>query len=300
MTELFRMQAPFRGDYTLRSVDIGEGSPKVALVAGLHGNELNGVHALNLVSRSLRFLKLRGSVRLIPVVNTFGLDQGTKRWPVDDRDINQAFPGSPDGAAVERIAHAVLQATEADVCVDVHSGSPLVREIPQVRVPLSGRELTLARAMQLPMTWRREGDRIEATGLVGAWREAGRAALHVVGGQGGTLDVSAARQIADGLLRLLCTLGMVRQTVDDGAPLVDTTRRGVGYHYSATGGFWVPEVRVGDRVEPGHVLGTLHEVIGGEVLDQVRARQQGFVVTMRTYPVVHARELLVRVAEPKP
>lgn len=300
MTELFRMQAPFRGDYTLQSVDIGAGSPRVALVAGLHGNELNGVHALNLVGRSLRLLRVKGSVRLIPVVNTFGLDQGTKRWPMDDRDINQAFPGSPEGSAVERIAHAVMAATEADVCVDVHSGSPLVRELPQVRVPLSGRELTLARAMQLPMTWRREGDRIEATGLVGAWREAGRAALHVVGGQGGTLDTWAARQIADGLLRLLSTLGMIRQTVDPGEPKVDTTRRGVGYHYSATGGFWVPEVKVGDRVEPGHVLGTLHEVIGGELLDQVRARQAGVVVTMRTYPVVHARELLVRVAEPKP
>ena len=41
-------------------------------------------------------------------------------------------------------------------------------------------------------------------------------------------------------------------------------------------------------------------VIGGDLLDQVRAERSGVVATMRTYPVVHARELLVRVAEPKP
>ena len=68
----------------------------------------------------------------------------------------------------ERIAHALLQHTEADVCVDVHSGAPHVRELPQVRAPIAGRELELARAMGLPVVWRRHGDALDATGLVGA------------------------------------------------------------------------------------------------------------------------------------
>ncbi|MCB9759003.1 MAG: succinylglutamate desuccinylase/aspartoacylase family protein [Alphaproteobacteria bacterium] len=297
MTELFRLEAPYREPFTLRCLDFGAGPIRVALVAGQHGNELNGVHALNLVARSLRLSKLNGAVRLIPVVNTFGLDHGTKRWPFDDRDINQAFPGDPEGSAVARIAHALLEATRAEVCVDVHSGSPLVCELPQVRAPLAGREVTLARSMELPMVWRREGDRIEATGLVGAWREAGCAALHVVGGRGATLDTGFARVLADGLLRLLRHLGIISMRVEPGAQLVDTTRRGVSYHYSNVGGFWVPEVGVGDRVRPGHLLGSTCEMVGGDMLEQVRAEREGVVVTMRRYPVVHAGEQLVRVAE---
>ena len=97
---VYQLSAPNREPYTLRALEFGSGGPTVAIVAGLHGNELNGVHALNLVASALRMARLNGTVTLIPVVNTFGLDQGTKRWPIDDNDINQAFPGDPQGSAV--------------------------------------------------------------------------------------------------------------------------------------------------------------------------------------------------------
>lgn len=297
MNEIFRLEVPYREPYSLRCLDFGSGSPRVAVVAGLHGTELNGVHAVNLVATALRLAPIRGSVRLFPVVNTFGLDQAEKRWPLDDRDINQAFPGDPRGSAVQRIAHALMEATEADLCVDIHSGSALMREIPQVRVPLTGAEASFARAMGLPMVWRREGDNLDATGLVGAWRERGRTALHVVGGRGSTLDLAYSRDIADALLRLLRHLGLVHMASEVGHVLVDTTRRGVSYHYSDMGGFWVPKVKVGDKVQAGHLLGSISEVIGGGLLDEVRADRTGLVVSMRAYPVVHGRELLVRVAE---
>lgn len=298
MSESFDLETPFREPYALSPLRFGSGPLKVALVAGLHGTELTGVHALNIVAGALRMARVKGSVVLFPIVNAFGVEQGTKRWPFDDRDINQAFPGDPSGAAVERIAHALLEATQAEVCVDVHSGSQAIRELPQVRVPLSGEELGLARAMELPMLWRRAGDRLEAAGLVGAWRARGISAMHIVGGRAGTLDVRHARTIANGLLRLLHHLGVLTHAfADPGEVQVDTTRKGVDYHYSQVGGFWVPEVRVGDKVGPGHLLGAVTEVVGGGRLEEVRAERSGVVMSMRAYPIVHARELLVRVAE---
>ena len=293
----FQLEIPYREAFTLRRLSFGEGERSVAIIAGLHGTELTGVHALNLVARTLRMARCRGRVHLLPAVNTYGVEQGTKRWPFDDRDINQAFPGDPQGSPVERIAHALLKASDAEVCVDIHSGSPVVRELPQVRSPLAGAEVGLARAMRLPVLWRRAGDRLEATGLVGAWREAGRRALHVVGGRGSTLDVAHARSIANGVLSLLEHLGIVTGLSDEAQTLVDTTSAGVAYHYSSVGGFWVPEVACGDRVRPGQFLGAVTEIVGGERLEEVRANRHGVVISMRCYPVVHARELLVRVAE---
>jgi predicted deacylase len=300
VTEVFRLEAPYREPFVLHRLRFGGGEgPHVAIVAGIHGTELTGVHALNLVARTLAMVRPRGTVDLIPLINVFGVDQGTKRWPFDDRDINRAFPGDPQGEPVERIAHALLEATaQADICVDVHSGSKVIRELPQVRVPLTGHELGCARAMQLPFIWRRAGDRLEATGLVGAWRETGRVALHVVGGRAAALDVEDGRELAHGLMRLLEHSGSLRAGLaDPGTCLVDTTSQGVSYHYSSLGGFWVPEKQAGDKVAPGHVLGSVIEAIGGRQLEQVRATRPGVVVTVRRYPVVHARELLVRVAE---
>ncbi len=299
MGEPFIVELPYRGPYRLECLRFGEGPLRVAAVAGLHGTELNGVHALNLVASALRMLPVQAGVVLLPAVNALGIEQGTKRWPIDDRDINQAFPGDPAGSQVERLAHAVLEATAADVCIDVHSGSTLLRELPQVRVPLAGREVELARSTGLPVVWRRAGARMEATGLVGAWRAAGRLALHVRGGRGGTLDLDAAQAMADGVLAVLGMLGVVRGVHQAGEPQADVTRSQLRYHYSAVGGFWVPEVRVGQVVRRGQLLGTLRRIVGGEVIEELRSDTEGLVMTLRAYPVVHARELLVRIAAPE-
>ena len=295
MSVVFRFEAPFRGVYELHRLSFGSGGPSVAIVAGLHGTELNGVHAVNMLVSRLRLMPPRGTVHLLPLVNTYGVDEARKRWPFDDRDINQAFPGDPRGTAVQRIAHALLEATEADICIDVHSGAPVVRELPQVRAPIGGRELELARAMGLPVTWRRPEDRLDSTGLVGAWRQEGRHALHVLGGRGMTLDLRLSTMIARGLTRLMSHLGILG-ACEPPETVAEITHAEVETHRAPVGGFFVAEVRVGDRVRPGHLLGHLQATVGGERLMEVRAARTGVVMTARAHPLVHAQELLVRIA----
>jgi predicted deacylase len=294
MSVVFRLEAPYRGDYLLHRLTFGgPGRAAVAIVAGLHGNEVNGVQAVNLVAQMLRVLRARRPVHLLPCVNTFGAEEARKRWPFDDRDINAAFPGDPEGAGVERIAAAVMDATDADLCIDVHSGSAAVREYPHARVPLSGPELEHARAMMLPVVWRRTGGRYES-GLVGAWRNAGRQALQVRGGRGLALDVDDATVLARGLVRLLGGLGVIGAQ-DAGPEPLDTSQ--VQDYRSLSGGFFVPEVRTGERVAPGQLLGVVRSPLGGEPIEDVRASRAGIVLALRVYPMVHAQELLVRVAE---
>ena len=299
MSVIFRLDAPYRGRYELHRLTFGSGKgPSVAIVAGLHGTELNGVHAVNMLVNSLRLVPPKGTVHLLPLVNTFGVDEARKRWPFDDRDINHSFPGDPKGTAVQRIAHALLQATQADVCVDVHSGAPVVRELPQVRAPMSGRELELARAMGLPVVWRRPEDRLDSTGLVGAWRESGRDALHVLGGRGITLDSRLSTMVARGLMRMLSHMGIL-QGSDPSETVAEVTYSDIEAHRASVGGFFVADVRVGDQVHPGHILGHLQSPIGGEKLAEVRAARSGVVMTVRAHPLVHAQELLVRIAGSK-
>ena len=50
-------------------------------------------------------------------------------------------------------------------------------------------------------------------------------------------------------------------------------------------------------MKPGHLLGWLQLPIGGERVGEIRARRAGVVMTVRAWPMVHAQELLVRVAE---
>jgi predicted deacylase len=90
-------------------------------------------------------------------------------------------------------------------------------------------------------------------------------------------------------------MGIVSGTIRS-KTVADVTQDEVTTHRSGTGGFFVPEVHVGDRVSPGHLLGRVVAPVGGETLEEVRADRDGVVVTVRVYPMVHASELLARIA----
>ena len=53
----------------------------------------------------------------------------------------------------------------------------------------------------------------------------------------------------------------------------------------------------GRRFGEARAFARLHQSpVGGEQLDEVRALCTGVVMTVRAYPMIHAQELLVRVA----
>lgn len=293
--DVYTIEVPFRGTYRLQRLRFGRGSPHLAIVGGLHGNELNSVYALNLLSSALRAQAPAGTVDIIPIANAFGIEEGRKHGPFDDQDLNRAFPGAPDGTATQRVAHALLEATTADVCVDLHTGSLLVHELPQVRTSTEGPECALARTMGLPVLWRRSGRPGDAVQLVNCWRERGCKAFRVTGGRGATLDKRVGLQVANGIRRLMAAMGM-SSPLPPAPVLAEVTDTEIADLRCKTGGFFVPEVAVGERVSKGHLLGRVLAPVGGATLEELRANRDGLVITLRLYPMVHAQELLLRVA----
>ena len=289
-TPFFELESPYRGWYRLHRLSFGSGDPVTTLVAGIHGNEVNGTYALNLLAGMLRLQTPNGTVHLLPCVNLFGAEESRKRWPFDDRDLNEVFPGDAQGSPVERVAEAVMRASVGQLCIELQTGSALVHEVPHVRSPM---DLALGEAAGLPLLWRRPAEQLDE-GLLGAWRAAGRTALVVRGGRGGSLDVGDARTMARGLVRLLAHAGHLRDPEPAPPTLVSTTM--LDYRCEV-GGFFVPEVRPGETVVVGQLLGTLRSPIGGEGVESVTATAAGVVLAVRVYPVVHGRELVVRVAQ---
>src|SRR5512137_1128771 len=110
-----------------RTLFSGGAGPRVAVVSGLHGDELEGLYVCHRLAAWLEALQkacpahLLGTVELYPAVNTLGLDTLTRGLPVFDTDLNRAFPGSTGGPLPERLAAALMEELAgAALVVDIH------------------------------------------------------------------------------------------------------------------------------------------------------------------------------------
>ncbi len=74
--------------------------PLVLLIAGVHGDEYEGVAALQDVAKEIDPNDLKGTVVIVPVANPQAFHARTRRNPVDLGDLNRLFPGDAKGTDV--------------------------------------------------------------------------------------------------------------------------------------------------------------------------------------------------------
>jgi predicted deacylase len=89
--------------------------PRVALVAGVHGDEYDGIVALQALLHRVAAGALAGALLVIPVANPLAFAAATRHTPHDDHDLNRVFPGCAAGAPTERLAAALCDDILADV-----------------------------------------------------------------------------------------------------------------------------------------------------------------------------------------
>ena len=99
--------------------------PTLALVGGLHGVEFANIVALQKLLAMFDPEKISGKVIIIPLVNVAGFDAKVRRInPVDGKNMNRFFPGSPSGTQTERASYEIARTVidPADYVIDYHGG----------------------------------------------------------------------------------------------------------------------------------------------------------------------------------
>jgi uncharacterized protein len=99
--------------------------PCCALIAGVHGDEYDGIIAAAEFTREVDISSLRGSVVVIPVANPLAFAAGVRMTPADGKDLNRVFPGKRDGTVTERLADLLCDGifTGADLVFSLHGSS---------------------------------------------------------------------------------------------------------------------------------------------------------------------------------
>lgn len=306
---LLCMTAPVREGFDIPSHEIGPAAthPAVALVAGLHGDEINGIFILSRLADFLNSveagayseLRLVKRVLIIPAVNVLGVNLRTRTWPFDKTDINRMFPGSTIGETTQRIAYAVLEATKrAEFRIDLHTASTDFEEVPQVRLyGPSDEERQTARLFGLPAIMERSMSPVFTTTLMHSWKVWPGQSFLLRVGQAGTVQLDHCQRVFRSLVSFLGRIGVlegVRIAVEDEETCC-FDKPSAFRVFAEKAGTFVSDRQVGRWVHAGQELGYIYDSLDGNVIEKVVAPVAGLLTGIRRHPLLFEGDLIVRV-----
>ena len=112
---------------------IKNGTGPTALLTGAnHGDEYEGPVALYHLSHIIQPKDVTGRIIMIPAMNLPAFEAGTRVSPLDNVNMNRAFPGKPDGTVTQKIADYFQRTLVpmADYVLDIHSGGKSLNFVP--------------------------------------------------------------------------------------------------------------------------------------------------------------------------
>jgi hypothetical protein len=302
------MTAPLRDDFDIPYHDIGprDRTPRLALVAGIHGNEPNGVFVLSRLADFLNRIQTQRDqdqtlverVLIVPAVNVLGINTRNRFWPFDKVNINRMFPGRTDGETTQRIAAAVMAlTTQAYYRVDIHTSNLDIEEMPQVRLyEPNDDERATACLFGLPAVVERTSDTVLANTLNHGWREYGGENFVMQCGQAGSLQPAHCEVLFRALVAFLNRTGIVT-----GISLAededDIHYFGLNQSFaviSAQAGIFVSRREVGAWIRAGDRIGNIYDGFSGAVRARVKAPVTGLLSTLRRQPLLCEGDLIAR------
>jgi hypothetical protein len=255
--------------------------PTVCLIAGVHGDELNGIEIVRKVVEGLTPRRISGMVIAVPVANLHGFRRSSRYLP-DRRDLNRFFPGSPTGSAASRIAYSLWNEVirHCTSLIDLHTGSFHRTNLPQLRIDMTDpRSFALARGFASALIIHDPGQ--DGT-LRRAARLAGIGAITYEAGEPLRFQESEIARGVEGVRNVFAALGMSDDAPVEATPRVYQRTRWVRVD---DGGIFFTRRKLGERVEAGELLGTVTDPVTNES-KQVEAPVRGRIIGMALPQVV--------------
>lgn len=275
--------------------------PTLLAIAGVHGNEYEGMEAIRTLFATLDPAVMRGTFFAIPVANPLAYAARTRATPAtyDGFNLARVFPGSATGTLTPRLAHHLLALVERhlgpdDLFIDFHSGSEDVAFATLVGFrdifsPARQRSEEAARHFGMPLLWRIP----DSAGPFNA--ETARRGIPTIGtettGRAG-FDPAGYQAFVTGLQNTLAFLGI---SADQFPVRIANPARGTVDVVARAGGFFRAAVVLHDEVRAGAVLGTIID-IGGTILEEITVPASGVIWACRATPAVRPGEMIAMIA----
>ncbi len=286
----------------------GDG-PRILLMAGNHGDEYEGELTLLKFIQRLDPADVNGTVTILPAVNLPAVMAARRRSPLDDGNLNRAFPGDPKGTPTERIAHFIETdlVRRHDFLVDLHSGGTSMAHLPcglierNVDPVLHARSLEAMQALGLSYGFIADNGPETPTSIGAAFR-AGIPSVNGEFGGGATVTPETMRLTGEAVDRLLMHQGVLNRPilVPDAAAPKETVLLGLDrqnlFIYALREAWFEPAVVLGEKVNAGQTAGWLHDLKEiSRPAEALTFEDDGVVLALRLHTHCQAGDCLVAV-----
>ncbi len=215
-----------------------------------------------------------GTLVVVPVVNREAFAaRNIYINPVDGKNLNRVFPGSPDGTFAEQLADWLVSnfVRQADAWIDLHGGDMNEALTPFVIHRTDdepSRQLASEFGIKYVIGSASEGSSYSIGQQLGI-----PAIIAEASGQG-VFEEPEIAMLEDGVKRVMQVRGMLQGTPFDFTP---THLGSFNVLKSAHDGYWYLAVGMGQEVRAGDVLGEIRDFLG-EPLEQITAPHDGVVL----------------------
>lgn len=266
--------------------------PTLFVSAAIHGDEIIGVEIIRRLLEVSALKSLRGTLILVPIVNTYGF-VGLSRYLPDRRDLNRCFPGSKNGALAGQLAHKFITeiVKQSDYGIDLHSGAIHRENLPQIRANLSDpivNEMAKAFGASIVMNSDlRDGSLRESA------QELGCNTLLYEAGEALRFDEPSIRIGVKGILNILRHVGMVpKANVKKTEPAIASSSH---WLRAPVGGILRPFKALGQPVEENELIAIVSDPLG-RVNEELRTRRAGLIIGRSNLPIVNRGDAIFHVA----
>ena len=262
--------------------------PVVLLLAGIHGDETNGVGIIREII-SLKINKPKnGTIICIPVFNIFGYLIQTREFP-DGRDLNRMFPGTQNGSLAGQFAYQFSQkiAPFVDYVIDFHTGGGERDNISQIRCNKDDvKALELAKIFNPPMI-------VFSNNITKSLRETlhkmGKTVLLFEGGKSKELNPTIISEGVNGTKNTLIHLGLIEGeiTVRETPIFINKAK----WLRASHSGMFKIRVENGSLVKKKEVLGVIQDPFG-EFKKKIYAPFNCHIFCINKTPIVNKGDAL--------
>ncbi|PRD45660.1 deacylase [Phyllobacterium phragmitis] len=281
--------------------------PRILLMAGNHGDEYEGEICLARLIRLIEPGAIRGELTILPFANQPAVMAARRRSPLDNGNLNRAFPGSASGTPTERLAdfleHTLFPMH--DIVFDLHSGGTSMAHLTTGLIEehddpeRHARALKLLKALGLPHAFiARNG--IDAPTSMAAAARAGAIGISGEFGGGGTVTPETMATTALAINNLLIAAGIAEHPF---LPTSATSRKTrllkLDTHdqaiYATRRGWFEPAADIGAMVEAGDVAGWYHDFQRLDMAEEtLRFATGGMVISRRIHTDCEAGDCLIQ------